>query len=252
MSLKRVTDLFNTGRELVLDETAEPPMLLFVRKLNPFERGEAQRDGQAGRARALMMLTDDDDQVKHLRKQMAAMSQDELIQRVLNLRDDEFMMAAIADLRADPEWRNEWVLLDRLDALSRDGAEMSEEEQARYDGLNQRYFKATGELRDQRIEAERHNLHRLPKEDLVDDVIVRFRESKAVPGFLVEYEITSFYFGVRECSAKKNGEKWDHSGCTHQRVFESRSEVREIDAELYEMIRAAMNAQEMSTDEAGN
>lgn len=252
-SLKRVTDLFDTGREVVLDAAADPPVIVMVRKLNPIERGEAQRDGQAGRARALMMMTDEDGEIVLLRHQLRMLTLEDLILRLLGLRRDEMLRLASQDVEADPNWRDELVLLRRFDQLREDGTKISTEEQARYNELNGKYMASAEDYFQKRLRDERERLQRMGTDDLINDVVDRFREIQAGPSFMQEFEVTAMYFAIRECDAKiLDGGKFDHGACTHDRLFSDRSQVRDLDTGLFEMLADALRGIDSTPQDAGN
>lgn len=252
-NLKRVTDLFDSGKEVVLDAKADPPVLVMVRKLNPIERGEAQRDGQAGRARALMTMTDEDGEIVLLRHQLRMLTLDDVITRLLALRRDEMLRLATQDVEADENWREDLPLLRRFDAQREDGAVISDEEQKRYDELNRKYMEAAEAHFQQRLRREREDLQRQDTSALIDDLVDRFREISAGPSFVQEYEITAMYYGVRACDAKiLDDGRFDHGACNHERLFTDRSQVRTLDPALYQVLSEALQSLDMTPQETGN
>ena len=253
---KRVTDLFEEGREVVLDDNPDDPVLVWVNKINPFEMDEARKDGSVGKARAALRLDDPESAESVLFDQaIEGRDQENLAQALAYVKQNEDYVAALDDIRADEEWKPKVELLERGDAQMADaGIPMDDDEQKRLADLNQAYMKHLAELVDKRQAKRVAELQTLSVDDLQEDYRKSYRDQAGSNGFLSEYRTTELYYALRDCVATPNENLgWDHAKCSHrERLCGSRAEVRELPGGLIEKVREAITLLNMSPRDAGN
>lgn len=254
--IKRVTDLFEEGREVVLDDDLDDPVLVWVNKLNPFEMEEARKDGSVGRARALMRLEDLDSPERLMFEQaLTGRTVESLADALVYAHQNEDYVRALDDIKADPEWKDRLDVLERADQQMLDaGAAPDDEEQARLAKLNQEYMARVRELTDQYQGERREDFKGMDLEALQERYRESYRDQAGSAGFLNEYRTTELYYALRDCQAKAGDSLgWDHTACSHRtRLCESRAEVRELPEGLINKVREAIVLLNMSPRDAGN
>lgn len=234
---KRVTDLFTEGEEVVLD--AETPTLVWVQKLNSFEREEAQRDGQAARARVIVALKDlQSDEYAIFDANLQSMDDDSIREALVNGKGNDHLIAAVESMRTDPEWK------DRLEGRTRVSDDMSDEEKAAVAKLNADYADEVA----RRVEGRRAGYllelqNTMQSTQLKDAYREQWLEQRSFSAYQREYVKTQVYFSVRVCKAIKAGDQWDHSACDshRKRALDSRAEVPQLPDRLLQLLSAASN-----------
>lgn len=251
---RRITELFEEGRAVVLDPNPEDPVLVWVNKLNPFELEEARKDGSVGRARGVMRL-DDEDAPEHEVYVEAIQSRtpEDMRNSLVNAKGNEHYLQALDDIRADEDWRPKLEVLERGDAQLEDAGEVDDDERSRLAKLNEAYLAEVERLIGIRQREYRAELDATDDEDIRRQYKEQYREAASSNGFLNEYRTTEMFFALRACDAKATDDGWDHSECDHrQRLCEVRSEIRDLPEQLLVAVREAMLILNMTPREAGN
>ena len=253
---KRVTDLFEQGKVVVLSDDPEDPLLVWVNKLNPFEQDECRKDGAVGRARALERLTvEDSPEAQVMRAALADRGRDHLVEALVSQRSNEFYVRSLDEIRTMEEWQDKLLILDRADAQMMDaGLPEDAEENTRLAALNAEYMGAVNALMESYVEDARTEYGALTDEQLREAFMDTYKESTGSAGFLNEYRITEMYFSLRDCQGKSDGYGgWTHAGCNHrERLCETRAAIRELPEELIARVRDAILTLSMSPKDAGN
>ncbi len=250
--LHRVTDLFVTGRELVL-QAGPDPVLLWINKLNSFQRGDAQRDGAAAQARRMAALTEDSDEIQAALVRLDDLDRDEVIGFLVRQYDDEDFLAAVDDVRADESWTEKLEIVDRAQALEDEGSPPTDEERQAVLTINQDYLTAVQEARERRVEERRTDYAEVPIEELRKEYVEAYKKRISMATFMVEYEKTQVYYATRDCEAKAREDgTWDHAGCTHKPLLPGRAAVAEMPEELFQQIRQVLADMTMPPATAGN
>lgn len=254
--IKRVTDLFEEGREVILNDDLDDPVLVWVNKLNPFEMEEARKDGSVGRARAMMRLEDPESPESLLFDQaLQGRSAENLVAALVYAHQNEDYVHALDDIKADEEWTERIDVLDRADQQMFDaGTAPDDEEQKRLAELNHAYMARVQELTAEHQEKRKSDFEGLDLDALRDLYRQSYRDQAGSSGFLNEYRTTELYYALRDCTAKPNDNLgWDHSSCSHRtRLCESRAEVRELPEGLIVKVREAITILNMGPRDAGN
>jgi hypothetical protein len=253
--LRRVTDLFVRGT--TVDLTGDGTELVFVKKPNAFERGEADMDGRA--ARQLRMATlerDGNDRSSAIELAASRLSDGELLEGAITQEKNRAYLLAIDDVKADQKWFDRLEMLERTDQRIKDGVELSEEERAEFNQANADYIAAINASHEQRVADLKAEHAGQSHEDLVKEYVQVWVEMEGMAAFEEERWTTLLYYAVRDCVAKvaKGGrvEDVDHSKCTHPRLLDTKRDVRELPDEFRELVEPVLRESLMNQVEAGN
>ena len=252
---KRVTDLFEVGRLVVLDDDPTDPVCVWVNKINPFEQEEARKDGQVGRARAQMRLEDPDSPETAIFDQtVAGRTVEQLTNGLVNSHYNEDYVAALDDVRALEGWADKLDVLERGDAQLADAGIDDPDEAARLAALNGEYLTAVAGCLEARQQVRRDELASNSAEELRAAYRTAYLDQAGSNGFLTEYRTTELYFAVRDCVAKPRRDGgYDHGGCDHrERLCETRGDIRELPEGLLDLVRSAITDLAMTPATAGN
>jgi len=254
--IKRVTDLFEEGREVVLDDNLEDPVLVWVNKINPFEQEECRKDGSVGRARAMLRLDDPESAESLLFGQaLQGRSKENLAQALAYANQNEDYVNALDDVRSDEDWKDRLELLERGDQQLLDsGVPMDDDESKLLAEINRAYMKHLAELVEKRQQKRIRDYQDQSLDEISEAYTKSYRDQAGSNGFLNEYRTTELYYALRDCQATPNDNLgWDHEKCSHrERLCGSRAEVRELPAGLIEKVRDAITLLNMTPRDAGN
>jgi len=192
--LRRVTDLFVEGTEVVVQE--EPPVLVWVNKLNAFEIEEARRDGAAARARMLLALRDiGTDESTVFEARVVEMDENALVEAIVAAAAGEILVKVVGAIESDPEWA-ERMEIQRRARIADDPAEQLVVEQIDRE-FAEEYAKRSTELEEQK----RADMRLLDKTGLSEKYREVWREQQANSSFHREFQRTQLYFATRVCAA---------------------------------------------------
>ena len=242
-ALRRVTDLFIEGTELVLDE--RDPVLVWINKLNPFQTDEARKDGQAARTRLTLAMSNPLSEDSQLFDANASRLSDEVIAKgMAQTRYQEFLVEVSDELRVDEEWKDKANLLDRaaeqLAHLPAGHAELKQ-----LDDVSEDYFGEMTRRTDARRDSEYESLIALPRDELRARYRDQWIEQQGTQAFLAEFRITEIWYSLRECFApgKLENGRWDHSKCDHRvKLVDDREQIRQLPDGLIVQARQAIEA----------
>lgn len=247
--LKRVTDLFVEGLEVVLREGADP-VLLWVNKLNSFETEEARRDGMAARSRYILSLKEiGTPEWANLQATVTEMGETGLKDELVALQDNDFFLKAADSIRLDPEWA------ERLAVVERPTADQTSEEKALVEKINSDYVTELGTRIAALKETATRDLMSMDVGSLRESYQEKWLERRAMESFSREYQKTQLYFSVRTCQASKkmpDTSAWDHSDCDghHQRALDDREEVAQLPGALFTRLLTTVQQVTMSRSDA--
>lgn len=251
--LHRVTELFVSGKEIVLSQDGPSgPILVWVNKLNAFQRSDAQRDGGAGQSRRIAALGDDSEDIALLRKRLADYTEERLVDSILGPRQSEFYLAGRDDVHADPAWTDRLVLIERGTELAEDGSHETEEETTALAAIQGAYMSAVTEASAARREQAREEFAGKSREELETNYLDAYRRMLGFEAFQDEYSRTEVWYALRDCSAKAGPNGWDHTKCTHQRLLPNRGAVIDLPDDLIEQVTTMLNDLNMPPATAGN
>lgn len=117
---RRLGDLYVTGRKVTInDESGEPPIDIWVQKLNPMEQEHALRRGSAERAKTLAMCKDHDSdlwQAQWSDIQDFVQSREQLLELALREELTKIRAKVEAEVTAEDRWSEDEHLQSIFDA----------------------------------------------------------------------------------------------------------------------------------------
>jgi hypothetical protein len=258
--LKRVMDLFEEGKELVLNPNrgeGEPPALLWVNKPNSFEVDEARNDGIAARSLRIQRLkSGEDPAIRAFDLEIEPLTDEEIIERVVQNHFDTDYILAMDDVELDEEWTAKLEMIRRGGAALEDaGVPQDDPRWAELTKTSEEYMAVLRAKLDERQKARTLTYDGKSRGELRDDLLNQWVEREGMAEFLAEKRITEIYFSTRDCLATQRREdgRWDHSACDHGvRLLDARSEVRSLPEELLTALHDTLSALEIDPRTAGN
>lgn len=253
--IRRVTDLFVEGQELFLGmDDNQRDVIVWVKKLNSFEVEEARRDGVAARGLRLLELNKEDSPERMaLQMQMDRWTDDQLREYRVGQQGDEIYLDAINDLEADENWGERVQMIRRMPQLLKDeNAPEDDPRRKQLDEANSEYLTEiqtrVTKLRDTKLA----DLKGSTREDLEAEYFEAWASRASLDEFMGERRITEIFIALRDCKATKDGPRWNHSGCEHERLLNARSQVRELPEQVLEKISNLLEGITIPQREAGN
>lgn len=254
--LRRIQDLFVTGKVIELAGEGSEVLRLFVAKPSSFERDEAVKDGRAGRARRVLAFDADEGEQATVSARIVDVGRDGIINALVESKGNDFYTQADEDLRADKAWQDKLLVLQRSESLIRDAAgadDLDEDARSRLGDeleqvrqLNLEYLREV-EARLDRLAAD----YRAELQDRQDDWLGKeyrstWREMAGSQSFMAERRITEFYFAIRDGECKPDDTKpdgYDHAKCNSHltRLAEHRHEVYAFPDTLLRAAREALD-----------
>jgi hypothetical protein len=253
LRLHRITELFDNGRELVLSDRDTEPVLVWVAKLNTFQRGDAQRDAAAVRARRMAGLSDTSDEMRAIAVRLATMSRDQKVEFILGPKESQAYLSAHDDVRADPEWKDRILLLERQETIAADGNEPSTAEVEAIAKVQQEYGEAVDAAAKERMKDFAAELDGVNGQELDDQYLDVARSNLGSNAFFEEFQRCELFYALRDCEAKRRkAGGFDHSSCTHQRLLPSKAAISELPEDLIDRIKNVISDIALTPGEAGN
>lgn len=245
---KKLTDLFVCGVTVELPD-GDP---LWVQALNPWEKSEAVKAGQTARALlSLAMHNEDSSDYVRLRSKFEEWGVEMVVEEIINSKTNMFVVRASLQTRQEEEWRERISVIERSPDLV---TGLSEEEQ-------QLVVTAAGdwaqEIKDRVasfITTERRQLELMDKERLWKEFVEAYVNGVGGEQGMAEYRIAEMFYAIRECSAIKDGERWDHDPCGGHtsRFFEQLADVKSQPEGLLKLLIAALDDVQVEEMEAKN
>jgi len=209
-----MTDLFMVGAVLQV----APGEVVWIKKLNQFEDGEARQDAMAARSRfTLTLRADDSPQTASLRETVKRMDKDRLVEGIIASRYTRYMAEASTALHADPNWAERLNVLDRTDI---EDTRLDEAETI--NRINSEYLADLQARVREREQADREKLTNDDDEEVQTQYEESFIDSRAAAVYIGEYKLGQLAWAVRMCDATPpsgDDADWDHLGCTHERLY---------------------------------
>lgn len=224
--LKRVTDLFIEGTEVVFPVPDGEPVLLWVNKLNPFQVEECQRDGRAARSRVVLAIKDKGTaEYLTFEATMSEMDQVALVEAVLDQRNNTRFLDAVDDMRRDKEW------IERIEAAGRLTSDMSDAEREQVVKINEEYADELQKCIDARRDSERLEMIAMDRASMEEEYRKGWLEGNGYNAFQREYTKTNLFYSVRLCQGVRTPVgSWDHTACNghQQRALDDREESTQL------------------------
>lgn len=253
--IKRVTDLFIEGRELVFgDDGSGEPVVVWINKLNAFEEEEARRDGLAARAERLLELNAPGNRERAaLEMSTKGLNHEELVDSLVSMYFDQDYMGAMDDVDSNPEWRDRLLFLQRMNQLHDDaGINDDDERRKRFRDVNGQYFEAIRDAAGKRQEERKKDFLTETDEELTTKHMEVTLDRVATLAHLNERRVTEFFFALRDCQGVQVDGVWTHASCPHPQLLESRQQIRGLPDAMLSAMGDALAGLTVDRRTAGN
>lgn len=247
LRLKRVSDLFVEGTEVVLSE--DPLVMVWVNKLNSFEDDEARKDGLAYRSLAQLRIEREGDfhpAIAGYIAEFEAEDKDGRAKKLADLFSQEDLIAAMNEVDGADEWQEKGNMLRHGEMLADDA---TVEEQAAIAAETMRYFEAIQQELERRNIARAGEFKSLPDAELSKQFRKKVVEIVTLDNFVKARDVSVVFFALRHCDATKPGE---HAMCRHDRLLEDRKQVESLPEGLVAKVKEALENIDVNPREAGN
>lgn len=258
MAYATIMDLFTEGLVAPLETPSGKIITIWVNKLSPFEKEDADRLGRGARAKRLLEWDSDEDEQAVFTLETRDQSDDDLVQGLAAQEAAAHFYQAINEIRTDESWKEKLEYLNTAELLESTSPEASEEDRALHQKISQEYSDA--------IEAVQKRLQRdfcadmlaEGREKILEKYHKAWRDAEGMRAFYAERQIAEIFFASRECKAKeksRDGDEvvWDHSKCNHEvRIMSNRGLVRTLPDQVRTAVVAALQALELTPDAVGN
>jgi hypothetical protein len=242
---RRLPELYVTGTEVVLADGC----VIWMQVLNPFEVDEARHDAQTAKARLVMALSrpDSDETVKF---EADLRDRARMVSALVEIRVREAMVDAVEAIRNDPDWLERLEIADRSEELL--ARPPDDDERRLLDDINRDYLTELNERVAATRDFEAQRLEALDADALRTEATRSYIDRRGGDAALDEYTLTELWYAARACDGVRIDDGWDHGACdSHRvRVWETKAEIRELPADLGELLAETVGRLNMSVREA--
>lgn len=247
---KRVTDLYTDGVEVELKNGD----YLWLQVLNPFEMDEARHDGQVARSRIIMALKEfGSDELAKVKATFWVHGRERAIDNLVDDQAGDILVKATDAIANDPDWKERLELAERSEDIM--SKPETDEERQLLEKINRDYVAEVEKF----IGDEREYLSlkyvNLSDDELIEEYTRLYVDRRGTELGVAEHRLTELWFGARCCEAVKAEDgSITHDACEGHavRVFETKSEVRDLPDELQSLLFGTMQALNMTVREAKN
>ena len=243
---KRVPDLYVVGTEVVLKDGT----VMWVQVPNPFEYDECRHDAQVARARIIMSIKESGEELDKLQGAYHEHGREAVVQDLVDHKAGQFLLKAVDDIRADPDWKERLEILDRSEELI---ARVPEDaERKLLVQLSEDYQEEIGKRLTDETTFLTGQYEGLDEESLWAEFRDYYAERRASDVATAEYKITEMWYATRCCDGVQVDGQWDHSACEgHElRVYEDKAEVRSLPLDMQRAIYQALQLVSMTERDA--
>ena len=243
---KRLPDLYVAGTEVVLKDGT----VAWLQVLNPFEIDEARHDAQVARSRLVMALqTHGSDEMRFVEAQLWQDGIEEARKRLVQSKTNDTLIKTVDSIRDDPEWTERLEILNRSD----DDAPLEDIEKKLLEKTQGEYIaEITRRIKDEEDWLTRQYAD-ATAEVLKEEYTKLYIERRGNDLAAAEFRVVEIWYGARVCEGVQAEDgTWNHEACEgHQlRIFDTKAEVRQLPAELGNLLGEAYDALSMSQREA--
>lgn len=192
MGLARIEELFSEGTTIVV-RGSKGNMPFWVKKLNAFERDEAIKDARGARARRMLAFDRDENEQAAMEVMLSEMSKDELVEDLLQRKAGTFMIEADAAVRAEKEWQERVLALDRSDV---EGSKPSESEQRAMDQIATEFQGAVLLEQQSRLRQQKSDYDAMSIDALHKEYRKAWREMQGATAFHEEKTVTEAWYAL--------------------------------------------------------
>jgi hypothetical protein len=258
MLLATIMDLFTEGTVAPIEAPDGKIVTIWVNKLSPFEKEDADRLGRGARAKRLLEWDADEDEQAVFTLETKDLSDDDLVQGLAAQNAAAHFYQAINEIRTLEEWKERLEYLNSAEVLEYTSPEATEDDRALYEKINREYSEAIEATQRRLADEFCADLAAQGREKVLEQYHKAWRDAEGMKAFYAERQIAELFFATRECKAKAKGKVgedtiWDHAKCNHEvRVMSNRGQVRSLPDVVRTAVVAALQALEITPDAVGN
>jgi hypothetical protein len=236
---RKLSDLYVTGKELVLDDGNGEPVTVYIRKISPLDTEEAYRAANAAKANSLVKKTDPEDLMfQIITERSEKFTKDEILDQLADMELEKRRLVIEAELEAEDRWSKEDYLQGLHDAWEsglkeKHFTEPDEETQRVFAEMQEFTFELEKRL-ERELEAIKKDLGGTSAQKLRDRFFDLQFERQAEIAWLTEFRKQELYYAVRDAE--------DHN----VKAFESPKEIDSVSQRLIKELRDAYT--ELSVD----
>lgn len=253
-ALATIMDLFVEGTVASVEAPDGRLLPTWVNKLNTFEKEDCDRLGRGARAKRILAWDADEEEQAIFEYETGGYSDDELADALKAQVAAKHYYEAVQEIRTLPEWADRLEYLANAEILEVTSPESSDEDKAMFEQITTEYMTAVGTIQDRLQREFREDLLAKGREQMKKDYKAAWRDAEGMRAYYAERRVAEIFFATRECKAKvgDTGE-WDHARCNHEvRLMANRGQVKALPDKLRMAIIAAIEALDITPDEAGN
>ena len=248
--LAKITDLFVEGGVLSLTGHDGSVLPVWINKLTPFEVEQVNHEGRIARARAILALKEiGSPEYDLFRASMVGISSEEIIDSLVNAKDNEFLLGAYRSIRSDTEWRERVEVLD----WSSDQVEPLAEDDPQRKLLEKIQAEYTEEIQKRLDVSRRHardELTDLSADQLEKRYTDMYLDERGLAAFQQEHAKFEVFYAMRQCKGTRDESgKWEHSHCDHsQKMLDDVNEVTKLPQLVFQQVRGFIQNLNMARD----
>jgi len=246
-TLQRIQRLFQRGEVLRLGDD----VVVWVGKLNAFEKDEALKDARHARALRMVAFDRDEDQQVQVQVVLNESTDRDLQESLLQRKAGELLVRADDEVRADEKWKERLEILDRAPVA--DDGRTSEQEQKVLLDLVVEYEKAVSVLHQRFMRDELQDLKKQSRDELEKAYLVAWREMLGNTAFYEAKRQSELWYSLHECTVSfdEDGDPLMETLVVGERLCEGREEVNTLPDEVVVKALRVLDG-EMTPREAGN
>lgn len=239
----RATALFSQGTELELEED----LVIWLQVLNPFELEDAKGAASAARSRLVLALQEHgSDELARYEAMLSEMSEDELVELLIQAKHGETLLEVTDAIENDPEWAERMNLIEREEEIR--ALPDTAEERKLLEGYEVEYITEVQQRMDYELKMLKAHYDGLTPEQRRTEFRRFWIDRRGGERAMEEFRLKEHFYAARVCDAVKRPDgTFDHKPCDHGiRVWETEGEVRHLPDELRNAIDAKLRELTMS------
>lgn len=258
MAFATIMDLFTEGTVAPIEAPDGKIVTIWVNKLSPFEKEDADRLGRGARAKRLLEWDDDPEEQAVFTLETKDLSDDDLIQGLAAQEATAHFYQAINEVRTDEAWKERLEYLGSAEMLEYTSPEATTEDRELFEKVSREYSEAIEAVQRRIADEFCADLAADGREKVLEKYHKAWRDAEGMRAFYGERQIAEIFFASRECKAKeksRDGDEvvWDHAKCNHEvRIMSNRGQVRSLPDRVRTAVAAALQALEITPDAVGN
>lgn len=241
--IAKLVQLFEQGKVITVPLPQGKELHVWVQKLSPFHYEECIHQGRIARSLKMMAIREvGSDEYNLFQGQVGATSKDALVAGLVMVKEDEFLVDVLREIRTEDEWREKIEILEhapeQLEGKDKDDIDVKQAAKI-LDDYQEELLKRQGEAK---LEY-RNELMTKSEEVLREQFLEHWVEQQGKLAFTVARQRYEFYYCARQCLGTYDEAKgaWDHSECDHTLLLlDEANDVNQLPEELITLVTATL------------